>query len=66
MWVPYDINRDYSKNFCLNMEYVLLAGLTCLATMGEELYNIIKTQCALLVEDHQRDPKLLRGEGEEG
>ena len=36
MWVPNSWSRGYFKNYCLSVGYVLLAGLPCLASVGQE------------------------------
>jgi len=35
VWVLNKWSRGYSKSYCLYVEYVLLAGLPCLASVGK-------------------------------
>jgi hypothetical protein len=37
MWVPNDWSRGYRKSCCLSMGYVLLAGLFCQASVGDDV-----------------------------
>ena len=43
MWVPNNWNRGYSKSCCLSVGYVLLAGLPCLASVGENEPSLTET-----------------------
>jgi len=36
MWVPNNCSRGCPKSCCLSMGYVLLVGLLCLASVGED------------------------------
>jgi hypothetical protein len=43
MWVMNNQCRGYPKGCCLSVGYVLLAGLPCLASVGEEAPSLIET-----------------------
>ena len=60
---PNNWNRSYPNCF-LNVGYVLLAGLPCLASVGEEAPSLTETWSAWVEGDTQREPYPLRGEGE--
>ena len=37
---PVQLKQDYPKSCCLSVGYVLLAGLPCLATVGEDVQRL--------------------------
>ena len=47
---PKQLELGYPKSCCLHVGYVLLAGLPCLASVGEEAPSLAKTRCATLGE----------------
>ena len=53
----------YPKSCCLSVGYVLLAGLLCLASVGEEAPSLAVTWSAR-VGGYPEGPHLPRGEGE--
>ena len=40
---PEQLKRDYPKSCCLYVGYVLLAGLPCLTSEGEEALSLTQT-----------------------
>ena len=40
---PKQLEQGLSQNFCLYVGYVLLAGLPCLASVGEEVPSLAET-----------------------
>lgn len=57
--------QGYPKNCCLYLGYVLLAGLICLASGGEEVTSLSYT-CRVSVWIYPGCPHPLRGEGDGG
>ncbi|EDM05666.1 rCG32997 [Rattus norvegicus] len=43
MWVLNNWDSVYPKSYCLRVGYVLLAGLPCLPSMGEEVPKLTET-----------------------
>ena len=41
--VQLGLHESYSKSCCLYVGYVLLAGLPCLASVGEEVASLTET-----------------------
>ena len=46
MWVLNNWSGGYPKSCCLYVGYVLLAGLPCLASVGEEVPSLAETLSA--------------------
>ena len=68
MWVPNNWNRVYPKSCCLYVEYVLLAGLPCPASVGEDKPSFTEIWSARVREISKTPPHPLRGRrgGQEG
>jgi hypothetical protein len=62
--VLFKLERGYPKSCCLFMGYVLLAGLPCLASVGEDVPSLADLMCQGGGGDTQGRPYLLRGKGE--
>jgi hypothetical protein len=62
MWVPnnWSSRYPYPKSCCLYVRYVLLAGMPCLVSVGEDAPSLADLMC----QDGgiPRDPSPLRGE----
>jgi hypothetical protein len=65
-WVLNNWSKGYPKSCCLPIGYVLLAGLPCLASVGEDVPSLTDLMCR--EGDTGRGSHLLRGEreGEQG
>ena len=56
------LERGYPKSYCLFVGYVLLAGMPCLSSLGEEVLSLIETGSARVGEH----PRNLNCSDEEG
>ena len=63
IWVLNNWNEGYTKNYYLSVEYGLLAGLPCLASVGEDTTS--PTELKFQSGGIHGETHMFRGEGEE-
>jgi hypothetical protein len=64
MWVKNNWSRGYPKSSYLNLGYVLLAGLSCLDSVGEKMARLAETSACIRYS--QRMPIQLEEKGRGG
>jgi hypothetical protein len=60
---PKNSSGNYPQNCCLSVGFVLLAGLPCLASVGEDMPSLTDSMCQGKGIPRKTIPLRLRGEG---